>query len=238
MAIASFLAEIKVSGGKSGIVFDDPVSSLDHRRRERVARRLVLEAAHRQVIVFTHDIYFLCLLDEEARSAGIHIYTQSLSRRSEGYGVTNPDLPFEAKTTTKRICELNKQHQLIERLYKDGEEDEHRKQTIDAYFRLRITWERAVEEWLFGGVVLRFRKGIETNRLRTVVVEDSDYEQVYAGMSKCSNYAHDKAMNGGIAIPAPEELYFDIQALDSWLKKLEKRCKEVQKRRRTKGSNM
>jgi hypothetical protein len=45
-------------------------------------------------------------------------------------------------------------------------------------------------------------------------------------------------MNGGIAIPAPEELYSDIQALDSWLKKLEKRCKEVQKRRKTKGSNM
>jgi energy-coupling factor transporter ATP-binding protein EcfA2 len=238
VAIASFLAETKVSGGKSGIIFDDPVSSLDHRRRERVARRLALEAAHRQVIVFTHDVYFLCLLDEEARSAGINIYTQSLSRRSVGYGVTNPDLPFEAKTTTKRIGELINHHQLIEKLCRDGEEDEHRKQTIDAYFRLRITWERAVEEWLFGGVVLRFRKGIETNRLRSVVVEDSDYEQVYAGMTKCSNYAHDKAMNGGIAIPAPEELYSDIQALDSWLKKLEKRCKEVQKRRKTKGSNM
>ncbi len=233
VAIASFLAETKLSSGMSGIVFDDPVSSLDHRRRGYVAKRLALESAHRQVIVFTHDVYFLCLLDEEARAAGVKIYTQSLSRRPEGYGVTNPDLPFEAKTTTRRIGELNNQYQLIQKLYRDGDEDEHRRQTIDAYFRLRITWERAVEEWLFGGVVLRFRKGIETNRLRYVVVEDSDYESVYAGMTKCSNYAHDKAANGGIAIPAPEELYADIQALDVWRKNLEKRFKQVSERRKS-----
>lgn len=47
IAIGSFLAEVGVSGGKGGIVFDDPVSSLDHRRRERVAKRLAAEAAQR-----------------------------------------------------------------------------------------------------------------------------------------------------------------------------------------------
>src|SRR6185312_2779498 len=36
VAIGSFLAEVSLSGSKSGIVFDDPVSSLDHLRRERV----------------------------------------------------------------------------------------------------------------------------------------------------------------------------------------------------------
>lgn len=34
IALASFLAEVKVGGGSGGIVFDDPVCSLDHRRRE------------------------------------------------------------------------------------------------------------------------------------------------------------------------------------------------------------
>ncbi len=47
IAIGSFLAEVGLNGGKSGIVFDDPVSSLDHRRRERVAKRLAVEAAQR-----------------------------------------------------------------------------------------------------------------------------------------------------------------------------------------------
>lgn len=84
VAIGSFLAEVGLSGGKGGIVFDDPVSSLDHRRRERVAKRLATEAAYRQVVVFTHDIYFLCLLVEEAKTAGVAISTQSLIRRAEG----------------------------------------------------------------------------------------------------------------------------------------------------------
>lgn len=233
VAIGSFLAEVGLSGGKGGIVFDDPVSSLDHRRRERVAKRLAKEAAQRQVIVFTHDIYFLCLLAEEAKLAGVPIATQSLTRRAEGFGVADPDLPFEGKTASKRIGALKAQHQSIAKLHKDGEEQEHRKQTVDAYFRLRMTWERAIEEVLLREVILRFRKGVETQRLAGVVVEDDDYAQVHAGMTKCSNYAHDKALQGGVAVPEPDELLADIMALDAWRDKIEKRSKITLQKRKT-----
>lgn len=54
VALAAFLAELVTSREYSGIVFDDPMSSLDHVYRVRVARRLVEEAQHRQVVVFTH----------------------------------------------------------------------------------------------------------------------------------------------------------------------------------------
>lgn len=232
IAIGSFLAEIGLSGGKGGIVFDDPVSSLDHRRRERVAKRLVREASHRQVIVFTHDIYFLCLLAEDAKLTAIPIVTQSLTRRAEGVGVADPELPFEGKSTGKRIKALKAQHQTIAKLYRDGEEQEHQRQTVDAYFRLRMAWERAVEEVLLREVILRFRKGIETQRLAGVVVEDEDYAQVYAGMTKCSNYAHDKALQGGIAIPDPDELLADIMALDTWRESIERRNKATAQARK------
>lgn len=225
IAIGSFLAEVGLSGGKGGIVFDDPVSSLDHRRRERVAKRLASEASQRQVIVFTHDIYFLCLLAEEAKLAAVPIITQSLTRRAEGFGVADPELPFEGKSTGKRIKALRAQHQTIAKLYRDGEEQEHQRQTVDAYFRLRMAWERAVEEVLLREVILRFRKGIETQRLAGVVVEDGDYARVYAGMTKCSNYAHDKALQGGIAVPDPDELLADITELDTWREAIEKRSK-------------
>ncbi len=232
IAIGSFLAEINLSGSKGGIVFDDPVSSLDHRRRERVAKRLAAEAAQRQVIVFTHDIYFLCLLAEEAKLVGVPISTQSLVRRSEGFGVAEPDLPFEGKNAGKRIGALKAQHQLIDKLFKDGDEQEYRKQTVEAYFRLRMAWERAVEEVLLREVILRFRKGIETKRLAGVVVEDRDYAKVNSGMSKCSNYAHDKAFIGGVAVPEPNELLTDIQELEVWLGKVEERSKDALKRRK------
>ncbi len=233
IAIASFLAEIGLSNGKGGIVFDDPVSSLDHRRRDLVAKRLVAEAAHRQVIIFTHDIYFLCILDEEAKSAGMPITTQSLTRRAEGFGIADPELPFEGKKTSQRIGTLRAWHQTIDKLHRTGEEQEHRKQTVDVYTQLRLAWERAVEEVLLRNVVLRFRKSIETQRLAGVVVEDDDFTQVFAGMKKCSNYAHDKALMGGIAVPEPDELLADIMALEDWREAIEKRSKETEKRRKS-----
>ena len=232
VAIGAFLAEVSLSAGRGGIVFDDPVSSLDHRRRERVAKRLATEAKQRQVIVFTHDIYFLCLLAEEAKLVGTAIATQSLTRCTEGFGVADPELPFEGKNASKRIGALKAQHQFIAKLYRDGEDQEHRKQTIDAYLRLRMAWERAVEEVLLREVILRFRKGVETQRLAGVVVEDGDYAQVTAGMTKCSNYAHDKAFMGGVAIPDPDELLVDINALDSWRSSVEFRGTTVAKKRK------
>lgn len=233
VAIGAFLAEVGLSDGKGGIVFDDPVSSLDHRRRERVAKRLAAEAAQRQVIVLTHDIYFLCLLAEEAKLAGAVIVTQSLTRRAEGFGVADPELPFEGKNANKRIGALKAQHQMIAKLHKDGEQEEHRKQTVDAYFRLRMAWERAVEEVLLREVVVRFRKSVETQRLAAVVVDDGDYAQVNAGMTKCSNYAHDKALLGGISVPDPDELLADINALDDWRRKVEERGKMTAQKRKT-----
>lgn len=232
IAIGSFLAEIGLSGGKGGIVFDDPVSSLDHRRRERVARRLAAEAVHRQVIIFTHDIYFVCLLTEEAKEVGAPVVTKSLTRRAEGFGIADPELPFEGKNSSKRIGALKAQQQAIAKLHKDGNEQEHHRQTVDAYFRLRIAWERAVEEVLLREVILRFRKGVETQRLVGVSVDDDDYAQVNAGMSKCSNYAHDRPMMSGVSVPDPDELLADILVLENWRAQVNKRSEYIAKKRK------
>ena len=67
VALAAFLAELATTESRSAVVFDDPVSSLDHMHREAVAERLADEGQHRQVIVLTHDIDFLFLLDQSCR---------------------------------------------------------------------------------------------------------------------------------------------------------------------------
>ena len=232
IALGSFLAEVNVSGSTGGIVLDDPVSSLDHKRRERVARRLVTEGRKRQVITFTHDIYFLNLLLSDAKNLEVPIEYYSVIRSPVGFGVTNPDLPFEGMNTKTRLGYLRNQHPKIKKLFESGDELEHRKQTVDAYRLLRIAWERAVEEVLLNQVVLRFRKGIETQRLSEVVVEDSDYKSVEHCMGKCSNYAHDQALLGGVELPHPDELLADINALDEWRKDIEKRKEQVRKKRK------
>jgi energy-coupling factor transporter ATP-binding protein EcfA2 len=235
VAIGSFLAEVNLGGGQSAIVFDDPVSSLDHSRREAVARRLVTEGKKRQVIIFTHCLYFGCLLEEEALLQSVPLLTQSLTKKAGGLGMTEEDLPFEGKTTAKRVSALLLQQVNIAKLHEEGNEIERRRETIEAYSLLRSAWERAVEEVLLDEVVLRFRKGISTQRLAKVLVEDSDYQTILAGMTRCSNYAHDKAILGGVAIPDPDELREDIQALEDWRRHVVKR-KEVTSQLRKGGA--
>jgi len=96
-----------------------------------------------------------------------------------------------------------------------------------------MAWERAVEEVLLRRVVLRFRKGVETQRLSEVIVDDNDYLQVSAGMGKCSNYAHDKAMAGDVAVPEPDELLSDIQDLDTWRSQIETRSTATSRARKS-----
>lgn len=71
LAMADFLAEARLAGITAPIIFDDPVSSLDHRRIREVAQRIAGLAEHHQVIVFTHDILLatnLLALFEKCRS--------------------------------------------------------------------------------------------------------------------------------------------------------------------------
>lgn len=62
IAIADFLAEISIKEQITPVVFDDPVTSFDHVRREIIAKRFIEESRRRQVIIFTHDILFLFYL--------------------------------------------------------------------------------------------------------------------------------------------------------------------------------
>lgn len=62
LAMADFLAEARLSGITAPVIFDDPVSSLDHRRINEVAKRVASLADGIQVIVFTHDIFFATTL--------------------------------------------------------------------------------------------------------------------------------------------------------------------------------
>jgi wobble nucleotide-excising tRNase len=44
VALADFLTEVGLNPSSAGIVLDDPVTSQDHYRKDRIARRLVAEA--------------------------------------------------------------------------------------------------------------------------------------------------------------------------------------------------
>lgn len=233
VAIGSFLAEIGISGAKGGIVFDDPVSSLDHKRRELVANRLAEEAATRQVIVFTHDLYFLLLMEKEAQRLGISKATRSLHRTAKGYGVCDDKLPMGGMTSKARVGMLRDAHARAAAFHNKGDEEDASEIVAKAYGLLRITWERSIEDVLLRSVIARFSEGVSTLRLREVEVLDEDYVTIDAGMTKCSKFAaHDGAAIANVAIPTPDFLKDDIDAFDTWRKGVEARAEATLKRRK------
>ncbi|ESS40626.1 recombination protein F [Burkholderia cenocepacia] len=224
IAIASFLAETKLSGGRGGIVFDDPVSSLDHRRRWEVAERLVEESLKRQVIVFTHDIYFLCILEQKADELKTPLQANYIRRTVDGFGAHSDGLPFDVLGTKNRIGKLRQMLVEVRKAHADGDEDAHRTLTARAYGDLRLAWERCVEEVLFNGAIQRFGEGVSTQRLKEVAVSDDDYRAIEAGMTKCSKFEHDAAARvGRLPIPQPDELSEDIEKLESWREQIVRR---------------
>lgn len=104
VALAAFLAEVRCAPHASTIVFDDPVSSLDHRWRQNVARRLVEEAKVRQVIVFTHELVFLHALLTEAEKQGVPHATQTVCRSKKDMlaGHVAEELPWDGLPTPRR----------------------------------------------------------------------------------------------------------------------------------------
>lgn len=219
IAISSFLSEVRLDKGLGGVVFDDPVSSLDHVRRERVARRLAQESQKRQVVVLTHDVFFLSVLMLEARALGMEPKALNLQRTPQGFGVAEESLPFAGASTKDRVGILRNKQVTCARMRREGDEAGYRLHARDFYNDLRMTWERGVEEILLNSVVLRFRKGIETNRLKKITIEAQDLEAITAGVGKCSNYTgHDGAMEANLPTPSPEDMEQDISALEAWRK--------------------
>jgi len=56
LVLADFLTEVSLDPNSAGVIFDDPVTSLDAEWKETIARVLVYEAAGRQVLVVDNPV--------------------------------------------------------------------------------------------------------------------------------------------------------------------------------------
>jgi energy-coupling factor transporter ATP-binding protein EcfA2 len=221
ISIAAFFAELSTADDPSGIVFDDPVSSLDYQWRSAVARRLVEESKRRQVIVFTHDVVFLLALKQFAEQTDVQPLDQHVRRQVNGAGVCREELPWLAMRVKDKIGFLKNAWQAVDKKHRNGEQDAYEREAKELYGLLREAWERAVEEVLLGGIVERFRPSVETQRLAPLSdITDEDCKAVKEGMTKSSAWltGHDHAAAARAPVPAPDELKKDIEALETWVK--------------------
>lgn len=226
LSIASFFAELTTAADRSAILFDDPVSSLDHNWRSNVAKRLVLESQARQVIVFTHDIVFLLVLAEKAEELGVQLKNQYLRRGQAVAGLSSQQLPQAAMKVRDRIGHLNDLWQKADKTYRDGDGEKYERDASRIYGLLREAWERGVEEVLLDGTVERYRNSVQTMRAsRLADICADDCKALEAGMTKCSRWltGHDQSAADNAPFPEPSEVKEDIKVLEDWVRAIRKR---------------
>lgn len=225
VALAAFMAELATTENKSSIVFDDPVSSLDHMHRDSVAKRLIAEAAHRQVIVFTHDLAFLF----ELNRAADHLYPKppvaisSVSRGADKAGFCRSEPPFKARRVGDITMSLANQLANERYHFDQGNDDEWRKTVKSIAGALRDTWEIAVEE-VVGHVTRRLSNEVKTPGLvKLTAITVPDCEAMRDGFGRCSELLHSAAAALNRPLPSPDAVSAEIDALSTWANDLRQR---------------
>lgn len=216
IALASFFAELALANHSCGIVFDDPVSSLDHWRRRDVARRLVEEAKIRQVIVFTHDTSFLGQLCDEIEAAEIPNSMAFLEWRGGSPGCVNDGLPWDHQGYKARINALEHAQSKLARAWPHYPSEKETAEIRHQYDRLRATLERVIQDVVFNGVVKRYRDWVRVDALEDVVgFERAEYEAIEKLHKRSCDVvtAHDPSSAKAATVPNATDLGKDIAAL-------------------------
>lgn len=164
LAMADFLAEARLAGITAPVIFDDPVSSLDHRRIHEVSQRIAALADDNQVIVFTHDIFFatalLSLFEKSKRCTYFHVTDE------DGKGEVTPATGPRWDSLANLKKNIN---ETIQAARKEGGE------ARAALVRTGYNWIRAwsevfVEIELLQGVTQRYQPNVRMTSLPNVKV--------------------------------------------------------------------
>jgi energy-coupling factor transporter ATP-binding protein EcfA2 len=225
VALAAFLAELATTEGKSTIVFDDPVSSLDHVHREAVAKRLAELGRDHQVIVFTHDIALLFLLNEACAEGDpkTHFAIRSVTRGPDYAGFCHPNPPLKAQPLDMVIEGIQRRLDNEQIHHQRGDHENWERTVRSLEEQLRTAWERAVEEVL-GPVLKRMSNKVDTKGLAKVTVLSlEDCEKMRGSYGRCSTLLHSDAANLNRPLPQPDAIQAEITTLRDWVADLNAR---------------
>ncbi len=227
IALGAFLAELSLADHSCGIVFDDPVSSLDHWRRQHVARRLAEEAKKRQVIVFTHDTSFLGQLRDEIDENTLDHKICFLEWKGQYAGNVCDGLPWGHSSYKERIHALETMHdKFLAKPWPQYPNEEDAAEMLKAYDRMRAAIERVIQDVVFNGVVRRYRDWINIGSLKGVVgFSDAECDEINRLYQRCNDLvdAHDPSSAKNAPVPSVTELGKDIYDLNAVIKAIQDR---------------
>lgn len=164
LAIADFLAESRMSDTKAPLVFDDPVTSLDYRRLDEVARRIQELAETHQVVVLTHNIMFSSALIASRQNKKRRVKIYEVRDGGVTKGILAPDVEPRLDTVADLAKRVNGKLQDIPAA-EPVVQDALIKETYDL---IRAWCEAFVEQELLQNVTQRYRANIMMTRLAKI----------------------------------------------------------------------
>ena len=166
-SLADFLTEAQLDGNNCGVIFDDPVTSLDHERKDKIAQRLAIEAGQRQVVVLTHDIAFVSQLVKHADKYSAPLVAHWM-RKVDGVPgcIKENESPKMASVKTlKADCQgAIKGHESLP-------PKEQERSLGAAFDYLRSACEALIEEFLFAGTMQRYEDHVRVQNLEEAIFD-------------------------------------------------------------------
>jgi ABC-type lipoprotein export system ATPase subunit len=226
VALADFLTEVALDENSSGILLDDPVSSLDFQWKETIAHHIVEEAKRQQVIVFTHDLHFLSCIKIYAEDAQVDLLSHWIEKRDDHPGWVSLG---NSPCSEKEYKNANKARQFYSQILNSNLKAEERQIGLQQGFgALRTCYEAFIMFDLFGEVVIRFQERISPDRLKRVYIDELTKEEVISNYGRISQLIEGHLHSDANAAqkPTPELLLQEIEIFEE-LKRKHKAAKKA-----------
>jgi len=225
VSIAAFLADVTGRTFPAPFVFDDPISSLDQNYEEAVVQRLCAIASERQVIIFTHRLSLLAMVQDYAKK--VSIKPEIICIREEPWGTGEPgNTPLQAQKPLQALNSLiNSELPRAKKLFNESGFDAYKSEAKSLCSEFRILLERMVEYELMSDVVQRYRRAINTmGKIGNLAkISEADCKYFDDLMTKYSRYEHSQPLEAPVPLPEPDELETDFSALKDWQAEFKKR---------------
>ncbi len=164
IAIADFLAEATLRKTSAPIIFDDPVNSLDYKRLQHVVDRIVSLSAARQVVVFTHNIWFAAELLARFDKMPTECTYYGVSELDGAVGVVNKGSHPRWDTVKQLTGRIN---QLIQSA--GSVQGEAQTAVVESTYGVIRSWcEVVVEQELLAGVTQRYQPNVAMTKLQQI----------------------------------------------------------------------
>lgn len=234
VALAAFIADMLGSTDPTPFVFDDPISSLDQEFEELVVDRIIALSKSRQVIVFTHRLSLLALIEDAVKKVNEYAVANggtidtpriiSLRRLGNQVGITEDLDARNMKPISGYKVLLNQNIPRIRKHLVEGNISEHELAMKATCSTFRILLERSIEQSLLCDVVGRFRRSIDSKKIRLLSkMQPRDCAFLDDLMTRYSRYEHSQSMEISNNMPEIEELFKDISDALAWNQEYEKR---------------